>query len=137
MSAEADGLAPDVTAALVEQSPDAMIFVDPQGTIRVWNKAASRVFGFTKEEALGANLDIVIPERFRDAHWHGFHRAIGDGVTKYVGQALPTRAVRVDGTKIYVELSFAVVLDGDARVFGALANARDITERIEKERSNR
>jgi hypothetical protein len=36
-----------------------------------------------------------------------------------------------------VELSFAVVLDGDARVFGALANARDITERIEKERSNR
>lgn len=127
----------DLAAALVEQAPDAMIFVDPQGTIQVWNEAASRIFGFAKEEALGANLDMIIPERFRDAHWRGFQRALADGVTKYVGQALPTRAARADDTKIYVELSFAVVRDGEARVLGALANARDITERFEKERSSR
>lgn len=127
----------DLAAALVEQAPDAMIFVDPQGTIQVWNEAASRIFGFAKEEALGANLDMIIPERFRDAHWRGFERALADGVTKYVGQALPTRAARADDTKIYVELSFAVVRDGEARVLGALANARDITERFEKERSSR
>ena len=130
-------LAPDRAAILVDQSPDAIVFADTKGTIRVWNEAATRVFGFAKDKALGANLDIIIPERFRGAHWRGFERAIADGVTKYVGQALPTRSTRADGTQIYVELSFAIVLDGDGDVVGALAHARDITERFEKERADR
>lgn len=137
MNTEAFSLAPDLAAILVDQSPDAIIFADTQGTIRVWNEAATRVFGFAKDRALGANLDIIISERFRDAHWRGFERAIAAGVTQYVGQALPTRSARADGTQIYVELSFAIVLDGDGDVLGALAHARDITERFEKERADR
>lgn len=129
--------ATDFAATLLNQSPDAIIFADTQGTIRVWNEAATRVFGFAEERALGANLDIIIPERFRDAHWRGFERAIADGVTQYVGQALPTRSARADGTQIYVELSFSIVLDRDGDVMGALAHARDITERFEKERADR
>lgn len=66
-------------ADLVHASPDAMILADRGGTIRVWNPAAQRVFGFTAEQAIGANLDIIIPERFREAHWTGFARAIDDG----------------------------------------------------------
>ena len=137
MDTEAADLTPDLAAILVEQSPDAIIFADPQGTIRAWNEAATRVFGFSKETALGAKLDILIPERFLDAHQRGFERAIADGVTQYVGQALPTRSARADGTSIYVELSFAIILDGEAQVLGALAHARDITERFEKERAER
>jgi PAS domain S-box-containing protein len=137
MNTEASSLAPDLAAILVDQSPDAIVFADTEGTIRAWNQAATRVFGFAEDRALGANLDIVIPERFREAHWRAFERAIADGDTKYVGQALPTRSARADGTQIYVELSFAIVLDGDGDVLGALAHARDITERFEKERADR
>lgn len=42
--------------------------------------------------------------------------------------------MRSDGTQIYVELSFAIVLGAEGGVLGALANARDITERFKKER---
>ncbi len=130
-----DPVAVDLAALLVEQSPDAMIFADREGRIRVWNAAAQRIFGFTPQAALGASLDIIIPDRFRDAHWRGFERALAARATKYVGQCLPTRALRADGTKIYVELGFAIVLDADNDVVGVLAQARDITERFERERA--
>lgn len=120
---------------LIEQSPDAVIFADSAGIIRVWNAAAERIFGFTKSAALGANLNIIIPERFREAHWRGFKRALAERTTKYAGQSLPTKAVRSDGTQIYVELTFAIVIDAKGDVLGALAHARDITKRFEKERA--
>lgn len=122
---------------LVEQAPDAIVFTDKSGIIRGWNSAAEKIFGFTKQEALGVTLDIIIPERLRDAHWRGFERAIADRTTKYAGQTLPTKALRSNGSQIYVELSFAIILDANANVLGALAHARDITERFEKERVDR
>lgn len=122
---------------LIEQAPDAIVFADNSGVIRVWNAAAKRIFGFSASEALGANLNIIIPERFREAHWRGFKRALADRATKYTGQVLPTRALRSDGSQIYVELSFAIILDEKGDVLGALAHARDITERFEKERADR
>jgi PAS domain S-box-containing protein len=123
-------------AAITEQNPDAVIYADNEGIIRVWNAAAERIFGYPAREALGEDLNIIIPERFRDQHWTGYDRALGDKKTKYAGRSLPTRAQMKDGTQIFVELSFAiVVVDGEA--VGALATARDITERFERERADR
>ncbi len=131
---DADGIS---MQALVEQSPDAMVFADRSGVIRIWNAACERIFGHSRGQAIGQRLDLIVPERFREAHWEGFERAIGDGETKYAGQSLPTRALRGDGEQFYVELSFAIVRDDDGEVAGALATARDITERFEQDRSNR
>ena len=136
MNADANNFS-DLQELLIEQSPDAVIFADSAGMIRIWNAAAERIFGFTKNDALGANLNIIIPERLRDAHWRGFERALAERTTKYAGQALPTRAVRSDGSQIYVELTFAIVIDAKGDVLGALAHARDITKRFEKERADR
>ena len=122
---------------LVQDSPDAMVFADLAGVIRVWNAAAARIFGHTPEAAIGQTLDLIVPERFREQHWTGFHRAIADGATKYLGQSLPTRSMRADGSAFYVELSFAILLDSDGTALGALATARDITERFEQDREMR
>src|SRR5438045_29367 len=103
---------PQLAQHLVDQAPDAVVFSDADGVIRVWNEAAAAVFGYARDEAIGQRLDLIVPERFREAHWTGFHRAIADGDTKYRGQSLPTRSQRKDGTAIYVELSFAIVKDG-------------------------
>lgn len=127
----------DIAELLVEQSPDAIVFIDKAGIIRVWNTAAERIFGFTASDSLGANVNIIIPEHLRDAHLRGFERALAERTTKYSGQTLPTKAIRSDGTRIYVELSFAIVLDAEGDALGALAHARDITERFEKERADR
>lgn len=53
------------------------------------------------------------------------------------GQALPTRSARKDGATIYVELTFAIVRDEEGAVIGALAHARDISERWARKREER
>ena len=46
----------------VEQAPDALLYSDREGIIRLWNQGAERIFGFSAAEAVGASLDIIIPE---------------------------------------------------------------------------
>jgi PAS domain S-box-containing protein len=122
---------------LIEQAPDAVVFADLEGTIREWNPAAERMFGHSRGEAIGRSLDLIVPERFRKAHWQGYERALAEGKTKYSGQSLPTRSFRKDGSTIYVELTFAIIQDPHGYVIGALAHARDITERWAREREQR
>jgi PAS domain S-box-containing protein len=122
---------------LVDQSPDAIIFAGKDGTVQLWNQAAAAMFGYSREEALGKRLDIIIPEQFREAHWAGFDKAISTGVTKLHGEALPTRAMKASGDNFYIEVCFALVRDDSGAVIGALANARDINERFQQDRANR
>ncbi len=126
-----------ISGLLVNQAPDAIIFANLSGTIEVWNTAAERIFGFSADEAIGARLDIIIPESFREAHWRGFNRAIADSITQFVGQAIPTKALRRDDSEFYVELSFGIILDDSGQAVGSVAHARDIDERFTKERTNR
>jgi PAS domain S-box-containing protein len=124
-------------ATLLEQSPDAVIFAGTDGVITVWNGAAERVFGHAAANAIGQNLDIIIPEQFRSAHWTGFDRALAAGETKYRGQALTTRATRADGETIYVDLGFEIIKGASGDVIGAMATARDVTERFNRDRETR
>src|SRR5688500_8961535 len=99
---------PKIARLLVDQAPDAVIFAGTDGTIQEWNAAAEALFGHSATDAIGQSLDLIVPERFREAHWKGFDRALGEGDTKYRGQALPTRSMRKDGSDFYVELTFAI-----------------------------
>lgn len=122
---------------LLDQAPDAVVFAGTDGVIRYWNAAAERVFGFPAADAVGKGLDILIPESFRERHWAGYDRALAAGETKYAGQSLPTRARKADGSEIYVELGFSIIKDAAGAVIGAMATARDITERFERDRQTR
>ena len=114
---------------MVEQVPEAVIFADTGGLIRVWNRGAETLFGFSAREALGSNLDIIIAERFRRAHWDGFYAAMTSGHTRHGAQVRTTRAVHKDGRKLYVELSFSVVVNEAGAVLGSAAVGRDGTAR--------
>lgn len=123
--------------SLIEQNPDAIIFADIKGTIQVWNMSAEHIFGFSKEEAVGASLDIIIPENLRKAHWRGFKQAIQIGKTKYAGKFLLTKSLHADGSVIYVDLGFSIVLDFANNVIGALSSVRDITTKYKEDRAIR
>lgn len=125
----------ELASWLVEQSPDATIYSDKQGDIRVWNAAAEKMFGFSAEQALGQNLDLIIPERLRRMHWRGFDAAIAAGVTKHSGKPMATKALRADGSEFYTEMGFALIFNDQGEVVGTVAQARDITERYEKKSS--
>jgi PAS domain S-box-containing protein len=122
-------------ADILEHAPDALIVADREGVIRLWNAAATRVFGHRAEAALGAGMDMIIPERFQEQHWTGFDHALETGELKYDARALPTRSMHADGRTIYIELTFALLRDASGQVAGVMAAARDITERWERERA--
>lgn len=115
--------------AIVLQAPEAIIFADREGAIRIWNRGAEAVFGYAAAEVLGASLDLIIPERLRRAHWEGFRRAIDSGQTKYANRVLTTRSVHKDGSKLYLDLSFSLIRSADGKIAGALAVGRDCTAR--------
>ncbi len=121
--------------AILDQVADAMVYSDTTGIIRRWNVAAAKVFGFPASEALGASLDLIIPERLRAAHWRGFDAAVASGTTRLHGRATLTRALHQSGEQIYVEMSFALVIDAAGAVQGSVAVARDVTERVKREKA--
>ena len=114
---------------IVDQAPDAIIVADRQGLIQIWNQAAADLFGFRPDEAIGRSLDIIIPDHLRQAHWKGFQQALASGVTKYGREALKTRATHKTGQKVYVNLAFSVLKNRDGHVLGAMATAREFTEK--------
>jgi PAS domain S-box-containing protein len=122
--------------AILDQVADAVIFADHSGAITRWNRASTTLFGFSAEEALGQSIELIIPEHLRAPHWRGFDAAIAKGATKLLGRPTLTRALHKSGRRLYVEMSFALVkADGEDKVLGAVAVARDVTERFERERA--
>jgi PAS domain S-box-containing protein len=122
---------------IIEQTTDALVYSDREGNIARWNAAAQALFGFAASEAIGQSLDLIIPEHLRAAHWRGFHQAVATGGTRLAGRPSLTRAVHKSGARLYVEMTFALVKDGSGTVVGSVAMARDVTERMEKERAAR
>jgi len=124
--------------SILEQIGDAVVYVDETGTIRWWNRAAAALFGFSAVEALGHSLDRIIPEHLRAGHWSGFHAAMTTGVMKLQGRPTLTRATHQTGRKLYVEMTFALVRGrAGSAPLGAVAVARDVTERVEQQRGRR
>ena len=87
-----DHLPKDFFPRLARDCPDAIIYADATGHIRFWNAAATRLFGFSEDEARGARLDLIIPERLRGRHWQGYDKVIAGTPSRYgEGALLPFR----------------------------------------------
>ncbi len=119
---------------LIDQAPDAIIFSDTEGNIRLWNPKAGELFGYTKIEAIGKSLNLIIPERLRDAHWKGFHKSIATGTTKYQGKTLITKSIHKDGSTLYLNMTFGIVKNNLGETIGVQAFIRDYTEQYLKEK---
>jgi len=122
-------------ALILGQAAEAVIYANRQGVIERWNAAAVAMFGYSATEALGQNLDMIIPEHLRKAHWRGFDAAMANGKTRLGGRPTLTRGLHKSGQKLYVEMSFALVVDAADKALGSVAVARDVTERVEREKS--
>lgn len=122
---------------IVDGISDAVIFADREGIIRLWNAGAEALFGFTRDEALGRSLDLIIPEKQRARHWEGYRKVMATGVTRYGRDLLKVPALRKDGARISVEFSILLVRDDAGEVQGAAAILRDVTARWEEERALR
>lgn len=123
---------------LVADTPDAVVFADAEGLIRIWNRGAVRMFGFSEDEALGRSLDLIIPAGLRERHWDGYRATMQTGQSRYAdGQLLSVPAMRKDGTRISVEFTITPFTDAAGRMAGIAAVMRDVTARFEELRALR
>lgn len=123
----------EIALAIVRGAPDAVLFTDRDGVIRLWNAGCERVFGFSSAEAVGQPLDIIIPENLRARHHHGHAETIRTGTTKYgAGDLLSVPALRKDGARISVEFSITPFRDETGTITGMAAIMRDVTKRFEE-----
>ena len=120
---------------ILDQVADAVIYINHSGTIMRWNQASTALFGYSAEEAIGQSVDLIIPQHLRTPHWRGFDAAMKSGALKLQGRPTLTRALHKSGCRLYVEMTFAIVKGDTNEVFGSVAMARDVTERVERERA--
>ena len=112
---------------VIEQASEAVLFADANEIIKIWNKKAELVFGYTSEEAIGRPLAIIIPDRFLSRHQDGYKGVIKTGVTAYNGKILSVPAKRKDGSTISIEFSVAIIRE-QREILGISAIIRDTTE---------
>jgi PAS domain S-box-containing protein len=125
----------DLYRQIVEGAPDAVVFGDAQGIIRLWNAGAEAIFGFTAAEAVGQSMDIIIPERLRGRHWDGYHRTMATGVSRYgAGDLLAVPAITKDGRSISIEFTIQMLKGPAGEILGPVATIRDVTRRFQREK---
>jgi len=134
----AEGLPEDFLSRLVRDCPDAVIYADAQGRIRFWNQGATRIFGYGDQEALGASLDLIIPDRLRARHWQGYDEVMQGRESRYgEGELLAVPARHKDGRQISVEFTILPLRDAYGTILGIAAYLRDVTKRFEEVRALR
>jgi PAS domain S-box-containing protein len=126
-----------LAARIVEGSPDAIVFADREGVIRLWSGGAERIFGWSAAEALGQSMDMIIPERLRGRHWAGWQRVMESGVTRYSTDTLAVPALRKDGAPLSIEFTIQLVRDEAGAIVGPAAVMRDVTARFAREKELR
>ncbi|MEQ4510564.1 MAG: PAS domain S-box protein [Dickeya sp.] len=114
---------------------DAVVICDADGLITDWNPAAERLFGYTQSEALGASLDIIIPERQRQRHWSGYHQTMQSGLTRYGTSLLRVPALTRDGKTISIAFTVALLPAQGGQPVSIVAIIRDDTARFNEERA--
>lgn len=126
-----------LAASVVKESPEAIVVTDPAGIVRLWNDGAARMFGFSADEALGQNLDLIIPEKQRERHWKGYFQTMATGYTRYGDKLLAVPALHRDGSRLSIEFSVALLRDDADQIIGISAIMREVTERRNAEKALR
>jgi PAS domain S-box-containing protein len=126
-------------AGIIAISSDAIVSVDEEQRIVLYNHGAEQIFGHAAGEVLGQPIEILIPERFRDAHHLHVRRFAAEPVAaRRMGERQQIMGLRKSGETFPADASISKLDVGGQRIFTAVL--RDVTERVraeqELERSN-
>lgn len=114
--------------AIFEALPDGCVIVDREGTIRDLNASAERLFGYAREELLGENVEILVPDRFRAVHEEQRAAYSREPHVRPMGIGLELRARRKDGAELPVEIGLSPIETPDGLY--VIASIHDVTDRI-------
>ncbi len=119
-------------AATMDAVVDAIITINESGSIESWSKGAERLFGYTAEQVIRRNVNILMPEPHTSAHDGYLRRYITTGEKRIMGGRRAVEARHRDGHVVPVDLGISEMWIGERRLF--IGVVRDITERLGVER---
>jgi PAS domain S-box-containing protein len=118
---------------IVEAAMDAIVSVDEQQRIVLFNRAAERVFRWPRAAILGQRLDVLLPERYRAAHRGHIERFGRSGSTsRAMGSQAVLQGLRADGEEFPIEASISQHEEAGRKLYTVIL--RDVTERVRGER---
>ena len=121
-----------LSSSVIDSALDCVVIIDSEGRVTEFNPAAEATFGYTREQALGAELaELIIPPQLRDRHREALARVVASGAAKMLDRRVELDGMRADGTIFPVELAITRVSDDPPTFTGFL---RDISERKRSER---
>jgi two-component system CheB/CheR fusion protein len=120
-------------AAIVDNSVDAIFSKDLDGIIQTWNRGAERLYGYSRDEAVGRSVEMLVPATLAK-QWAGLMARLrrGDSI-----EQMETERVRKDGQTIAVALTMSPVRNHGGKPGAVSVIARDVTEQKQAERTLR
>ncbi|HSW19269.1 MAG TPA: PAS domain-containing sensor histidine kinase [Ramlibacter sp.] len=116
-------------AALLDSAMDAIISIDEQEHILIYNRAAEQTFGWPSAQVLGQPLSMLIPARFRRGHDRHVRDFAATGVTsRRKGEGMVLYGLRADGSEFPMDASISQIDTSHGKVFSVIV--RDVTERV-------
>lgn len=116
----------DAHSTLVDLCHAAVVAAGQDGRITSWNQAAEALFGYAAHEVVGRTVTKLIPSRLRRKHLEGFRHHLSSRGKKRYGRTFQSLGLRKDGVEVPIEVSAAVGMQGNQRIFTAVI--RDFTE---------
>jgi PAS domain S-box-containing protein len=112
---------------LAESANEGIVSIDSRGMIVFWNGGAQDIFGYWEDEVRGQEVQMLMPERYREDHKRGLARFLDTGEGRIVGTTVELDGLRKDGTEFPLELSLSTWLADEQRFFTGVL--RDVSDR--------
>ncbi len=113
---------------VIENSLNAMITINHCGIIMTYNKAAENLFGYKKQEVMGHNVSLLVPEPYKTMHDSYIQHYIQTGEKKIIGSSRNVEATTKEGKQIFIELGLSEAIYNGETFF--IASIHDYTERV-------
>ncbi|OGP69527.1 MAG: hypothetical protein A2Z73_05925 [Deltaproteobacteria bacterium RBG_13_60_28] len=121
----------EINAGIINTATDAIVTINEDHLIVGYNKGAEEILGYSREEALGQDLKLIIPPPYKDGHRDYVRRYVATRQAHVIGKHVSLTAQRRDGTEFPMSISFSVAeVRGNLYFTGII---RDITETKEME----
>jgi len=114
--------------AVIESAVDGIVVIDAHGRIETFNPAAEVMFGYTADEVLGRNVDMLMPSPYREEHDTYLSRYLATGRAKVIGIGREVQGRRKDGTTFPLHLSVGQITIGGERRFTGILH--DLSSRV-------
>jgi PAS domain S-box-containing protein len=121
-----------INRVIADTASDAIITIDEESTMLFVNRAAEKIFGYSRAELLGQSLTMLMPDYLRHVHRAGLQDYLATGRRHTSWEAVEVPGLHKSGRAIPLELSFGEFTENGRRLFTGIA--RDVTERRRLER---